>query len=117
MENAALVDALVKFQRWCADGGPMLYSTIDRLEAQVAQLTLELTGCRDLIATLRNRVAEAESQRNRVREWAEAYANTIRKRMAADRCRGDHGAYVANETVLADLDTLAAQPTEASDGK
>ena len=29
---------------------------------KIEELTLELTGCRDLIATLRNRVAEGESR-------------------------------------------------------
>lgn len=46
--------------------------------------------------------------RESISEWVEAYANTLDERMAADRRRDDHGAYAANETVLADLDTLAA---------
>lgn len=39
--NEALASALVKFQRWCEDGGPMLYSKIDKLETQIAALTEE----------------------------------------------------------------------------
>ena len=48
----------------------------DDLRAQVAQLTLERDGCRDLIATLRSRVAERECDLTRIAEAQRPHCTT-----------------------------------------
>lgn len=74
-----------------------------------------------LLEDAEEKLDAAEQENARLREavgkWVASYRDTLRERMAADRRRDDHGAYAANETVLADLDTLAAllaQPESAS---
>lgn len=56
VDNQALVDALVKFQRWSDAGG------LDYEE--------QIQGCRDLIATLRTQIAEAEQERDQYKASA-----------------------------------------------
>ncbi len=80
------------------------------LRAQVAQLTLKLTGCRDLIATLRNRVAERES---RVKELEGAIAS-IRDGCLTRASNWNAEAGIELREVAAELSALL---TEASDGK
>ena len=52
------------------------YGELRDLRAQVAQLALELTGCRDLIATLRSRVAERECDLTRIAEAQRPHCTT-----------------------------------------
>lgn len=80
------------------------------LRAQVAQLTLERDGCRDLIATLRNRVAEGES---RVKELEGAIRATGEKVRTGIHCRWvDHHNWCCDcKKISAEYDALL---TEAS---
>ena len=59
-ENEALASALVKFQRWCKDGGPMLYSKIDKLETQITTLAEENAKLKDENERLKSEMTNSQ---------------------------------------------------------
>lgn len=60
--NEALASALVKFQRWCEDGGPMLYSKIDKLETQIAALAEENEYLKEEVTILESEVVHRDAR-------------------------------------------------------
>lgn len=75
--NEALASALVKFQRWCEDGGPMLYSKIDKLETQLASLTEENAKLREESRKLVDRICELNSELTQAELLAETLNDLI----------------------------------------
>ena len=90
------------------------------LRAQVAQLALELTGCRDLIATLRSRVAERECDLTRIAEAQRPHCTTECIEgvwWATCKSGGVYGPHSTERDALLEVAEMAARTTEASDGK
>lgn len=84
------------------------------LRAQVAQLALELTGCRDLIATLRSRVAERECDLTRIAEAQRPHCTTecIEGVWWAKGNGIVAGPQVTEQEVLLEVAEMAARTTE-----
>lgn len=94
------------------------------LRAQVAQLALELTGCRDLIATLRNRVAEGgqenaqlqlELKERRIQELRERIGKYEIMLIESASVGGSRNFYM--ESQVEKMEKELAMLTESSDGK
>ena len=93
---------------------------ITDLRAQVAQLTLERDGCRDLIATLRSRVAERECDLTRIAEAQRPHCTTECIEgvwWAKGKSGGVYGPHSTEREALLEVAEMAALLTEASDGK
>lgn len=102
-----------------------LQAALEEAEAKVRRIDAEDTAdAKVLLAAfnretvLKSQLTAAAERAERIQQWVEQYKQTISARMAADRRQDDRGAYAANETVLLDLDGLAAllhQTQEPSD--
>lgn len=120
--NQALVDALVKFQRWCDAGGPDLTAELARLqaaleeaEAKVRRIDAEDTADAKVLLAAFNRETVLKSQLTAAAERAERLTNGIKalhQQAASHPYPGIDTQFVAQE-----LAALLHPTQEPSDGK